>query len=770
MRKIILVNYIMCNFSLINLQINQIMKKILRLATGLMLCLLPLFSSAQTYSSWGKAVKETNHMYDTITGYRDSLQFSFPNTPSTAWGNPRLIVYYEGYFGWDNLDVYDENLNNAGSAGNNQNNCGPEDSTIITLSAANINLWNTNNSIVFTFMNNVNPNCSINRVRARLVYNYCLSGVPAQIATVSISNSFICSADGPSALTGVPAGGVFSGTGVTGASFNPTSLSAGNYVISYTATDSQTCTSTGTINVQVRPKPIVNNNNTVYACQNSTVSLHAANGNNFVWFSNAALTNVLDTAKIFTTPTLTQTTTYWVAATDENFNFKIDTVKNSNYAIVDQNNLAGDDRGGMAITKNYVYLNGDNNAVRYDLNLTPSSGISLPIRDGMFSDLRDGHIWTLWNTTANEDPQSSPNTYYADALRGLDSNLNFTNEFITLSQTIELGNNNMQNGIFSGTGVLGLYSGNTQHWYVVDLDNGNVSDLGFLNDGEFYGSENWSDWGIIESTCTGTYSVIYRDYNDDDIHRRELPNGAVTSIGTFPGGISDMASLTYNPWNSRWYFHYEGGSSTFGGSSETLGYADASDATSNCGGSGLGCPAAVVVHVPTKVTLSVSSSTVCLNDGAISLNGGAPVGGTYSGIGVGTNTTGTVFYPALSGNGTYTITYTQTDVASGCTASSSTPITVNACTGIEELALANNVTVFPNPNNGNFNISFNDNMSSLFIEITDVQGRIVFSSSETNINAGTVKQINLSSVEAGLYFVKLKTANEQRVQRVSVIH
>ncbi len=40
-------------------------------------------------------------------------------------------------------------------------------------------------------------------------------------------------------------------------------------------------------------------------------------------------------------------------------------------------------------------------------------------------------------------------------------------------------------------------------------------------------------------------------------------------------------------------------------------------------------------------------------------------------------------------------------------------------------------------------------MSSLFIEITDLQGRIVFSSSETNINAGTVKQINLNSVEAG---------------------
>lgn len=747
------------------------MKKKLLLVTSIMLCLIPFMSSAQTYSSWGIAINQNNNMYDTISASGDSLKFRFPSTPATAWGTPRLIVYYEGNFNSGYLQAFDETLNNFGSTNYSSYgyNCSPEDSTVFTLTATNINTWNANNSIVFTFIPNVGPSgCLTNRVRARLVYNYCLSGVPLQYATPSISNSSVCALDGPYTLTGIPTGGIFSGPGVSGTTFNALTLSAGNYVISYTATDSQSCTSTGTLSVQVKTRPIVNNNNPVYACQNSTVNLNAKIGTDFIWFSDAALTQSIDTTTVFTTPTLTQTTNYWVAALDQNNHFMIDTVKNSNYSIVDENNLAGDDRGGMAITKTHVYLNGDDHAVRYDLNLTPSSGVSLPIRDGMFSDLRTGKIWSLWNTVLNADPQNSPNNFNADALRGLDSNLNFTNEYIYLSETLDLGTNNNQNGIFAGFGYLGLYSGNTQHWYIVDMDNGNVSDIGFLNAPQFYGSENWSDWGVLEATCGGTFSVIYRDNNDDNIHRRILPNGPVTSIGTFPD-LNDMASLIYNPWNHRWYWHYENSTSTFGGNYETLGYADATDSTSTCSGSNLSCPTKVVVNVPAKVTLTMPTNTICINNAAIPLNGGTPTGGIYSGIGVGTNTAGTVFYPALAGTGTFTITYTHTDNLSGCIDSGTSQIAVNACTGIEENVLANGVTVFPNPNNGSFYISTNSDISSLSIEVSDMQGRIIFTSQEINMNSGIANQINLSNVDSGLYFVKMKTANEQHVQRISVI-
>ncbi len=748
------------------------MKKLLLAAAGIALYFLPTVTSAQIYSVWGNAINQHNGMYDTISAGGDSLKFRFPSTPSTAWGTAKLIVYYEGQFKNDYLESYDETLNNFGST--NQSsfgyNCSPEDSTVFSLTAADINIWNANNSIVFTFIPTTGVGaCVTNRVRARLVYNYCLSGLPFQYATPVISNSSVCALDGPYALTGTPAGGIFSGQGVTGSVFNPANLSSGNYVIEYTATDSHTCTTTGSINVLVNSRPVVNNNTSIYACNGSTVSLNASLGNDFIWYSNAGLTNALDTTKVFTTPTLTQTTNYWVAATDENNFYRVDTIKNTNFAIVDEDVLAGDDRGGMAVTKRHVYLNGDNNAVRYDLNLTPSSGVSLPIRDGMFSDLRSGKIWSMWNTVTNLSP-NNVSIFNVNALRGLDSNLNFTNEYVYLSQVINMGTSQEQNGVFAGYGHVGFYSGNTQHWYVIDMDNGLVTDLGFLSNPQFSGSENWSDWGVLESTCTGVYSALYRGNSGNDISRRVLPNGPVTSIGTFTAGISDMASFTFNPWNNRWYWHYEGGSTTFGGSSETLGYADGKDTTAKCNSAGIGCATKVTVNVSADVTLTISTSTTCVSNAAIPLTGGLPAGGTYSGIGVGTNTSGVVFYPALAGSGTYTVTYNYTDAVSGCSDFAKKTITVNLCTGIEEQTAITGVTVFPNPNAGSFYFTVSSDVSSMLIEVTDIQGRMVFTENETSVTAGSPKQVNLSNIEDGIYFVKLTSATEQHVQRISVIH
>ncbi len=366
-------------------------------------------------------------------------------------------------------------------------------------------------------------------------------------------------------------------------------------------------------------------------------------------------------------------------------------------------------------------------------------------------------------------PTNSPNQFNANALRGLDSNLNFTNEYIYLSQTLDLGNNNQDNGIFAGFGYLGLYSGDTQHWYVVDMDNGIVSDLGFLSDPQMNNSENWSDWGVLESSCGGVFSVIYRNNTGgDNISRRVLPNGAVTILSSF-ADLSDMANLTFNPWNNRWYWHYESGGSVFGGNNETLGYADAVGTNTVCGSGGLGCPAKVTVNVPADVTFALTSTVTCLSNSAVALNGGLPAGGTYSGIGVGTNTSGTVFYPALAGTGTYTINYTYTDPASGCTDAASKAVTVNLCAGIEEQTGLNGIAVFPNPNSGNFYFTANSDIKNLVIEVMDVQGRVIYTSHENTVTSGTTQEISLTDVEAGVYLVKMTSGVNQHIQRISII-
>lgn len=77
-----------------------------------------------------------------------------------------------------------------------------------------------------------------------------------------------------------------------------------------------------------------------------------------------------------------------------------------------------------------------------------------------------------------------------------------------------------------------------------------------------------------------------------------------------------------------------------------------------------------VFPLPT-VTMQAFSA-VCDNASPITLTGGSPVGGTYSGLGVSAG----IFNPAAVGPGTYTIQYTYTD-GNSCSASTSRSITVN---------------------------------------------------------------------------------------------
>ncbi|MBK7570143.1 MAG: SBBP repeat-containing protein [Bacteroidetes bacterium] len=80
-----------------------------------------------------------------------------------------------------------------------------------------------------------------------------------------------------------------------------------------------------------------------------------------------------------------------------------------------------------------------------------------------------------------------------------------------------------------------------------------------------------------------------------------------------------------------------------------------------------------VSAIPT-VTLS-ALSPVCQTASAVTLSGGSPSGGTYSGTGV----TGNSFDPATSGVGTFAITYSYTN-ANGCSSTAQSTMVVNAVT------------------------------------------------------------------------------------------
>jgi hypothetical protein len=65
---------------------------------------------------------------------------------------------------------------------------------------------------------------------------------------------------------GSPAGGTYSGTGVSGGMFNPTTAGAGNHTISYSYTDGLNCTSSTSSTITVHPDPTVTLNNFSDVC------------------------------------------------------------------------------------------------------------------------------------------------------------------------------------------------------------------------------------------------------------------------------------------------------------------------------------------------------------------------------------------------------------------------------------------------------------------------------------------------------------------------
>lgn len=89
---------------------------------------------------------------------------------------------------------------------------------------------------------------------------------------------------------------------------------------------------------------------------------------------------------------------------------------------------------------------------------------------------------------------------------------------------------------------------------------------------------------------------------------------------------------------------------------------------------GTGCTniATETITVTSGITVTQAPfSNVCSTGGVVTLVGGSPAGGTYSGTGV----TGIQFDPSVSGLGSFPLTYTYTDV-NGCSGSATETITV----------------------------------------------------------------------------------------------
>jgi PKD repeat protein len=155
-----------------------------------------------------------------------------------------------------------------------------------------------------------------------------------------------------------------------------------------------------------------------------------------------------------------------------------------------------------------------------------------------------------------------------------------------------------------------------------------------------------------------------------------------------------------------------------------------------------------------QVTVTVNSNPtvafadlgqVCTYNPAFALTGGTPAGGTYSGTGVATGN----FNPAVSGAGSFPITYMYTD-ANGCSGTAQSTIVVDPCLSVSDNEKWN-MSIYPNPSVGNIEIVSDVPYSKL--KMVDAQGKLIFDMEIDEFKP--VKTIDLSLVANGHYTLQV---------------
>lgn len=284
----------------------------------------------------------------------------------------------------------------------------------------------------------------------------------------------------------------------------------------------------------------------------------------------------------------TGNTTYYVQNSTPNA--EVTSMSTTEFAVVDHNSTSGDDRGGIALTDEYVYYTGDNSTARYDkIDLT--NGISLPFREGFFSS--NGELWQMGNAATAGDSYFGDDN--VDMLYGLDEDLNLTGNDIALSQPVYLSYGSF---VAPGIGYVLLYDG-LGSVYHIEIATGAVTTLSTSANFVFYWSETWASYGWAE-LVGGNYNIVFReDFPSQTISKYDVTNDAVTPLQTFTD-LSDMAAIAYDGNTNRMYFHHEG-VSEFGGSNETLGWLGSTITTSGCAG---------YTRTPVQVTVDPITVTI----------------------------------------------------------------------------------------------------------------------------------------------------------------
>ncbi|MCW3083229.1 MAG: hypothetical protein JWP12_595 [Bacteroidetes bacterium] len=546
------------------------------------------------------------------------------------------------------------------------------------------------------------------------------------------------------------------------------------------------CSATATTNVVVNPLPSAPAASGTTICSGTTATLTAAGTGTIGWYDAAAAGTHVGSGASFTTPALTTATTYYVqdssAAGCPSARTAVAVAINALPAVVANSTAAAVCDGGAvtltgsgatsytwtggvtdglpytpAATDTYTVTGTDGNGcmntatAMVTVNALPAvvaNSTAVAVCDGSSVTLTgSGAATYTWTGTVTDGLAFTPAATDTYTVTGTDGNgcINTASTTVTVNTLPTVTASADLSTVCAGNNVTLTGGGATSYTWTTGV----------------------TDGVPFAPAATDTYTVTGTDGNG-------CTNTATTTVtvNTLPTVTASADLSTVCAGNN---VTLTGGGAT--SYTWTTGVTDgvpfaptATDTYTVTGTDASGCSntatTTVTVNTLPAVDVTFTSGTVCVYNAALTLSGATPAGGTWSGNGV----SGTSFDPATAGVGMSLITYSYTDV-NGCANTDTTSINVDVCTGIAaaNASTIQDITVYPNPASGMVNISVNNaNFTQLLINIVDIQGKEVYNELDKNVSAAYNKQINIEGFAKGVYYVRLTTGTDSKVQKLVI--
>lgn len=167
------------------------------------------------------------------------------------------------------------------------------------------------------------------------------------------------------------------------------------------------------------------------------------------------------------------------------------------------------------------------------------------------------------------------------------------------------------------------------------------------------------------------------------------------------------------------------------------------------------------------IAVSYNQTSTTLSSAVVSFDAtGTTDGDTYSwDFGGGSMATGDTASFTYAANGTFPVTLTVTN---GCGSVDSTFNVIVQGISIEETALGRSLKIFPNPNDGNFNVNFTlETSENVELRVLNPAGQIIL-----NEKLGSIDKydgsIDLSNKAKGMYILQIETASGTINRRVTI--